>query len=72
MMNLGYNNRWIRLIKDVLFVALSVWLILRSSILAVIIGILGLAWYGRDAYYQIKALWQEKTYRGEGFREGVT
>lgn len=72
-MNLGYNNRWIRLIKDVLFVALSVWLILRSSILAVIIGILGLAWYGRDAYYQIKALWQEKTYRApEPPKDGPT
>lgn len=63
MMNIGSNNRWIRLIKDILFVALAVWLISRSSILAVIVGILALAWYGRDAYFQIKALWQEKTYK---------
>ena len=63
MMNIGYNNRWIRLIKDILFVALGGWLITRSNILAVLLGIFGLAWYGRDAYFQIKALWQEKTYK---------
>ena len=63
MMNIGYNNRWIRLIKDILFMALGVWLITRSSILAVLLGIFALAWYGRDAYFQIKALWQEKTYK---------
>ena len=63
MMNIGYNNRWVRLIKDILFVGLACWIITRSSVLAVIIGAIGIAWYGRDAYYQIKALWQEKTFK---------
>ena len=49
MMNIGYNNRWLRLAKDVLFVALAVWIATRHSILAVIIGVLGAFWYGRDA-----------------------
>ena len=28
-----------------------------------IIGVLVLYWYGRDAYFQAKALWQEKHYK---------
>ena len=63
MINIGYNNRWVRLIKDILFVALACWILSRGSVLAVILGAIGLAWYGRDAYYQIKALWQEKHYK---------
>lgn len=63
MINLGYNNRWVRLIKDVLFVALCCWILTRKSVLAVIVGAMGLVWYGRDAWYQAKALWQEKTYK---------
>lgn len=63
MMNLGYNNRWVRLVKDLLFVALCCWLISSSRILVVILGIFGLAWYGRDAYFQAKALWQEKHFK---------
>ena len=61
--NIGYNNRWIRLIKDIVFVGLGVWLVTRSSWLAVFIGVLGIFWYGRDAWYQAKVLWQEKHYR---------
>ena len=63
MINLGYNNRWVRLIKDVLFVTLCCWILTRKSVLAVIVGAMGLVWYGRDAWYQAKALWQEKTYK---------
>ncbi len=63
MMNFGYNNRWVRLIKDVLFVALAVWLISRKGVIAVVVGILFGWWYGRDAWFQAKALWQEKHYQ---------
>ena len=63
MMNFGYNNRWIRLAKDLLVAAFCVWLLTRSSLFAVIVGMLGLFWYGRDAYYQAKVLWQEKHYQ---------
>lgn len=72
MTNLGYNNRWVRLIKDVLFVALCVWILTRKSVLAVIVGAMGLVWYGRDAWYQAKALWQEKTYKAPPRQEGPT
>ncbi|MBR4735358.1 MAG: hypothetical protein IK052_04630 [Bacteroidales bacterium] len=73
MMNIGYNNRWVRLIKDILFVALACWIITRGSILAYLIGALGVFWYGRDAFFQIKALWQEKHYKGpEAPKEGPT
>ncbi len=63
MLSFGYNNRWIRLVKDLLFVALSVWIITRASVWAILLGCLGLFWYGRDAYYQAKVLWQEKHFR---------
>ena len=43
--------------------ALCGWILTKHSILAVILGAIGLAWYGRDAYYQAKALWQEKHYK---------
>ena len=49
--------------KDLLFVGLGIWLLTTGKILAVIIGVLGLYWYGRDAYFQAKALWQEKHYQ---------
>ena len=62
MSNIGYNNRWIRMIKDLVFAAIGCWLIWRGGIFAVLLGVLALAWYGRDAYYQAKVLWQEKHY----------
>ena len=37
-------------------VALTVALLVCSNTL------MALAWYGRDAYYQAKVLWQEKHY----------
>ena len=63
MMNIGYNNRWVRLVKDLLFVGLGVWLITKTTVLTVLVGIFALAWYGRDAWFQAKALWQEKHYQ---------
>ena len=63
MTNFGYNNRWVRLVKDVLFAGVCCWLFTRRGLLAVLVGAVGLYWYGRDAYYQAKALWQEKTYK---------
>ena len=62
-MNFQYNNRTVRLIKDILFVALAVFLLTRPSFWAILVGALFAFWYGRDAYYQAKALWQEKHYK---------
>ena len=72
MMNIGFNNRWVRLIKDILFVALACWILTRSSILALIIGVIALVWYARDAYYQILALWQEKHFTPRTPNDGPT
>lgn len=63
MTNFGYNNRWLRLAKDVVFAAICCLLFTRKGFLPVLLGAVGLFWYGRDAYYQAKALWQEKTYK---------
>ena len=63
MLNLGYNNRWVRLIKDLVFVGLAVWLVTTRRPFAVFIALLAGYWYGRDAWFQAKALWQEKTYK---------
>lgn len=63
MMNFGYNNRWLRLVKDLLFVALGGWLVSRAGFFSVLVGALAIFWYGRDAWFQIKALWQEKHYK---------
>ncbi|MBP3256706.1 MAG: hypothetical protein J6M23_01725 [Bacteroidales bacterium] len=63
MTNIGYNNRWVRLVKDVVFAAVCCWLFTRKGLLPVLVGAAGLYWYGRDAYFQAKALWQEKTYK---------
>ena len=71
-MNIGYNNRWVRLIKDALFVSLAVWLVCRKNWLAIFVGLLGGYWYGRDAYFQIKALWQEKTFKPQEPKSDIT
>jgi len=62
MPNLGYNNRWVRLIKDLVFVSVCAWFLTFQSFFAVLVGVLGLCWYGRDAWFQAKALWQDKHY----------
>ena len=51
------------MVKDLVFVGLCVWIVTIRRPLAVIVGVLGLFWYGRDAWFQAKALWQEKHYR---------
>ncbi len=63
MTTLGYNNRYIRLVKDLVFVAIAIFIAIRGRVFGLILGLLFGYWYGRDAYYQFKAIWQEKTYR---------
>jgi hypothetical protein len=50
------------MVKDILFAAIGGWLIWRGGFFAVLLGVFALVWYGRDAYYQAKVLWQEKHY----------
>ena len=42
--------------KDLLFILVSLFLILRVRRLGAVLGVLGLLWYGRDFWYRIKAL----------------
>ena len=56
--------------RDLLFVALCVWLISVGRPIPVILGALGLYWYGQDAWFQAKVLWQEKHYRPAGTEPG--
>ena len=70
MTNIGYNNRWVRLIKDVLFVAVAAFIMVRGRTLGFVLGLLFAYWYGRDAYFQTKALWQEKTYQAPDRQSG--
>ena len=60
MTTLGYNNRYIRLVKDLVFVAIAIFIAIRGRVFGLILGLLFGYWYGRDAYYQFKAIWQEK------------
>jgi len=70
---LSFNNRWVRLAKDLLFVALGVWLVSRGGFFSIAIGLLALYWYGRDAWFQSKTLWQEKNFVPKSQRaEGPT
>lgn len=62
MASMGYNNRWVRLLKDLVFVALGFFLVWRGGFFVTLLGIFALVWYGRDAYYQAKVIWQEKHY----------
>ena len=62
-------NRSLRIAKDVVFVALCLVLILRGRWLGLILGLLLGWWYGRDAYYQAKILWQEKHFKPQGGKQ---
>ena len=46
--------------KDLLFILVALFLIVRVRRLGAVIGILGLLWYGRDFWYRIKALGEVK------------
>ena len=59
---MGYNNRWVRLLKDLVFVAIGFFLVWRGGFFATMLGVFALLWYGRDAWYQAKVIWQEKHY----------
>ena len=62
MASMGYNNRWVRLLKDLVFVAIGFFLVWRGGFFVTLLGIFALLWYGRDAWYQAKVIWQEKHY----------
>jgi hypothetical protein len=46
--------------KDLLFILVSLFLIVRVRRLGAVLGILGLVWYGRDFWFRLKALQASK------------
>lgn len=49
------NNTLFILAKDVLFVLLGLFLVVRTPFLGKVLGILAIIWYGRDLWYRGKA-----------------
>jgi hypothetical protein len=60
MASFGYNNRWVRLAKDLVFAAIGFFFLWKGGFLMSLVGGFALIWYGYDAYNQAKVLWQEK------------
>ena len=50
------NHTLLVLGKDLLFVLVALFLIVRGRFLGAVIGILALFWYGRDFWYRVKYL----------------
>ena len=42
--------------KDLLFILIAFFLIVKGRFLGAVIGVLALVWYGRDFWYRAKAL----------------
>lgn len=66
------KSRMIRLAKDLVFVALALFIMVRGRIFGFILGLLFVYWYGRDAMFQLKAIRQEKNYREPQGTGGTT
>ena len=66
------KRRLIRLAKDVVFVAIALFIMARGRTLGFILGLLFAYWYGRDAWFQLKAIRQEKNYREPQGSGGTT
>ena len=59
------QHTWLTLGKDLLFMLIALFLIVKGRFLGAVIGVLALLWYGRDFSYRIKALGATKeTKRG--------
>ena len=52
--------------KDILFILVSLFLIVKVRRFGAILGILGLVWYGRDLWYRIKGLQSLKEPKRDG------
>ena len=50
------QHTWLTLGKDLLFILVALFLIVKGRFLGAVIGVLALLWYGRDFSYRIKAL----------------
>ena len=58
--------------KDLLFILVAVFLIVKGRFLGAIFGVLALLWYGRDFSFRIKQLGQTKESRRDVERPSET
>ena len=54
------NHTLLTLGKDLLFILIALFLIVKGRFLGAVIGVLALVWYGRDFLYRIKMLGSSK------------
>ena len=50
------NHTLLTLGKDLLFILVALFLVVRGRFLGAVFGILALLWYGRDFWYRLKYL----------------
>ena len=50
------NHTLLILGKDLLFILVALFLVVRGRFLGAVIGILAILWYGRDFWYRVKYL----------------
>ena len=50
------QHTWLTLGKDLLFILIALFLIVKGRFLGAVIGVLALVWYGRDFSFRIKQL----------------
>ena len=54
------QHTWLTLGKDLLFILIALFLIVKGRFLGAVVGVLALLWYGRDFSFRIKQLGQTK------------
>ena len=59
------RHTWLTLGKDLLFILIALFLIVKGRFLGAVLGVLALLWYGRDFSLRIKALGASKEPRRE-------
>ena len=50
------QHTWLTLGKDLLFILVALFLIVKGRFLGAVIGVLALLWYGRDFSFRIRQL----------------
>jgi hypothetical protein len=60
------QHTWLTLGKDLLFILIALFLIVKGRFLGAVIGVLALVWYGRDFSFRIKQLGAVKEPRRDG------
>ncbi len=57
------NHMLLTLGKDLLFILVALFLIVKGRFLGAVIGVVALLWYGRDFWYRVKVLQSAKEER---------